>query len=77
MTRSGGRPAHRVSPSYRTLRALDTQLREHGGALTVRRGLPENVVPAVARECGATSVHVSADFAPYGAAHDERRRRAR
>ena len=62
----------RVAFLYRTLRALDEQLREHGGGLTVRRGRPENVVPAVARECGASSVHVSADFAPYGAARDER-----
>ena len=70
LRRPSGAP--RIAFLYRTLRALDTQLREHGGALTVRRGRPENVVPAVARECGATSVHVSADFAPYGAARDER-----
>ena len=39
--------APRIALLYRTLRALDAQLREHGGALTVRRGLLENVVPAV------------------------------
>ena len=38
----------------------------------VRRGDPAEVVPAVAREAGAGAVHVSADFAPYGAARDER-----
>ena len=70
LLRPSGAP--RIAFLYRTLRALDAQLREHGGALTVRRGQPENVVPAVAGECGATSVHVSADFAPYGAARDER-----
>ncbi|HEY0717486.1 MAG TPA: deoxyribodipyrimidine photo-lyase, partial [Streptosporangiaceae bacterium] len=40
--------------------------------LVVRRGKPENVVPAVAREAGASSVHISADFGPYGRARDER-----
>ncbi len=64
--------APRVAFMYRTLRALDSQLREHGGALVVRRGKPENVVPAVAREAGASSVHVSADFGPYGRVRDER-----
>src|SRR6201992_562482 len=64
--------APRVAFMYRTLRALDAQLREHGGGLVVRRGKPENVVPAVAQETGASSVHVSADFGPYGRARDER-----
>src|ERR1700742_5402264 len=64
--------AARVAFMYRTLRALDAQLREHGGGLVVRRGKPENVVPAVAREAGASSVHISADFGPYGRARDER-----
>src|SRR6201995_570385 len=64
--------APRVAFMYRTLRALDEQLREHGGGLVVRRGKPESVVPAVAREAGASSVHISADFGPYGRARDER-----
>ena len=70
LCRPSGAP--RIAFLYRTLRALDEQLRAHGGALTVRLGKPENVVPAVAREGGASSVHISADFAPYGAARDER-----
>ena len=64
--------APRVAFLYRTLRALDGKLRASGGGLVVRRGKPEDVVPAVAREAGASSVHVSADFAPYGAARDGR-----
>src|SRR6201992_1329575 len=64
--------APRVAFMYRTLRALDAQLREHGGGLVVRRGKPENVVPAVANEVGAASVHISADYGPYGQARDER-----
>ena len=62
--------APRVAFLYRTLRALDAELREHGGALTVRRGDPTRVVPAVVRDAGAESVHVSADFNPYGSARD-------
>ncbi|GAA4411495.1 deoxyribodipyrimidine photo-lyase [Actinokineospora soli] len=50
------------------LRALDEQF---GGRLTVLRGDPEEVVPRVAREIGAGSVHVSADFGPYGRERDE------
>jgi deoxyribodipyrimidine photo-lyase len=64
--------AARLAFLYRTLRDLDEQLRERGGGLTVRRGQPENVVPAVARECGAAAVHIGADFGPYGAARDKR-----
>ena len=64
--------APRVAFMYRTLRDLDAKLRQHGGGLVVRRGQPENVVPAVAREAGASSVHISADFGPYGKARDER-----
>lgn len=56
----------------RSLRALDADLRQHGPGLVVRHGRPEDVVPALAAEVGATSVHISADFAPYGAARDER-----
>jgi deoxyribodipyrimidine photo-lyase len=70
LRRPSGAP--RLAFLYRTLRVLDEQLRARGGGLTVRRGKPENVVPAVARECGAASVHISADFGPYGAARDQR-----
>ncbi|MGI8881556.1 MAG: cryptochrome/photolyase family protein [Jatrophihabitans sp.] len=62
----------RLAFLYRSLRALDGELREHGGELVVRHGKPEKVVPEVARETGAAGVHVSADFGPYGAARDER-----
>ena len=70
LRRPSGAP--RLAFLYRSLRALDEDLRSHGGALIVRRGKPENVIPTLARELGATSVHVSADFGPYGAARDER-----
>jgi deoxyribodipyrimidine photo-lyase len=56
----------------RSLRALSADLSAVGGQLVVRSGRPEQVVPELAREVGAHSVHISADFAPYGAARDAR-----
>ncbi|MEP6852617.1 MAG: deoxyribodipyrimidine photo-lyase [bacterium] len=70
LRRPSGGP--RLAFLYRSLRALDADLRAAGGRLVVRQGRPEQVVPAVAAEAGATSVHVSADFNPYGAARDDR-----
>ncbi|WP_200938810.1 deoxyribodipyrimidine photo-lyase [Modestobacter sp. Leaf380] len=40
------------------------------GRLVVRHGRPQDVVPAVAREVGATSVHVAGDTGPYGRRRD-------
>ncbi|HWJ68272.1 MAG TPA: deoxyribodipyrimidine photo-lyase [Nocardioides sp.] len=54
----------------RSLRALDADLRRHGPGLVLRRGRPEEVVPAMVRAAGAGAVHVSADFGPYGARRD-------
>jgi deoxyribodipyrimidine photo-lyase len=62
----------RTAYLFRSLRALDEDLRSHGGRLTVRRGRPEDVVPHVAGEIGAGSVHISEDFAPYGTSRDAR-----
>jgi deoxyribodipyrimidine photo-lyase len=64
--------APRTAFLIRSLRALDAELRTHGGRLVVRRGRPSQVVPAVVGETGARSVHVSEDFGPYGRARDER-----
>lgn len=57
----------RVAYLFASLRALDASL---GGRLTVLGGDPRAVVPAVARAVGATSVHVAADFGPYGRRRD-------
>ncbi|TFV63410.1 deoxyribodipyrimidine photo-lyase [Geodermatophilus sp. DF01-2] len=40
------------------------------GALVLRHGDPARVVPDLAREVGAVSVHVSADTGPYGRQRD-------
>jgi deoxyribodipyrimidine photo-lyase len=70
LLRPAGAP--RVAFLARALRALDEDLKRYGGRLTVRAGSPEEVVPQVAREIGAASVHASEDFGPYGAARDRR-----
>jgi deoxyribodipyrimidine photo-lyase len=56
-----------------SLRVLDEDLRQGGGpGLSVVAGHPAEVVPRVAGRSGATSVHISADFAPYGRRRDAR-----
>ena len=58
---------------FAALHALDTDLKDAGGpGLSVVRGRPADAVPRAARGCGAGTVHISADFAPYGRARDER-----
>ena len=52
-----------------SLRALDEEL---SGQLLLRHGDPTTMVVEVARAAGATSVHASADFAPYGSRRDLR-----
>ncbi len=51
----------------RSLSSLNDAL---GGRLIVRSGDPRSVVPHVASEIRASSVHVAADFGPYGARRD-------
>ena len=52
------------------LRNLHELNKSMDGALVVRTGDPIDVVPAVAREVGATQVFAAKDFAPYGQARD-------
>lgn len=52
----------------RALGALD---RSVGGQLLVKAGDPATILAALARENGATSVHIAADFGPHGRARDE------
>lgn len=58
---------------YGCLRELDESL---GGRLLVVEGDPVDVVPRVAREIGADTVQVAADFGPYGQARDHAVERA-
>ena len=61
--------APRLAFLYRCLRELHERT---DGRLRVLTGRPEDVVPRVAGQVGATAVHVSSDHAPYGRARDER-----
>ncbi|MCU1431025.1 MAG: deoxyribodipyrimidine photolyase [Actinotalea sp.] len=42
------------------------------GALVLRSGRPEDVLPALALEVGASSVHVTTETTPYGRSRDDR-----
>ena len=54
-----------------SLRALDADLRDRYAApLVIRVGSPSTVVPALAAEVGAATVHVSAETTPYGRRRD-------
>ena len=67
---SGSRRMQFLCDSLRQLRDdLD-------GRLLVTRGRPEERIPALVKEIGAPSVHVSEDFAPYGRQRDDRVRSA-
>jgi deoxyribodipyrimidine photo-lyase len=58
----------RLTFLYRALRSLDESL---GGRLLVVRGDPADVVPRVAASVSAATVHVAADFGPYGRRRDD------
>jgi deoxyribodipyrimidine photo-lyase len=59
------------------LRASLARLRDDlDGRLLVTRGRPEQQIPRMAKEIGASSVHISEDFAPFGKRRDERVRAA-
>ncbi|HSN12041.1 MAG TPA: deoxyribodipyrimidine photo-lyase, partial [Propionibacteriaceae bacterium] len=61
------------TPRRRWLAATLLALREtYDGRLTLRTGDPATVIHRVAREAGATAVHVSEETEPEGAARDRR-----
>lgn len=41
------------------------------GRLLITEGLPEQRIPEIGRAIGATSVHISADFSPFGSRRDD------
>ena len=53
---------------FRSLAALDEAM---DGDLVVRTGDPARVIPELAVEVGAASVHLAEDFGPYGRRRDE------
>jgi len=67
---------NRVAFMLEGLRDLDERLRKAGGRLFVRRGDPVREAIAVAKECGASAIHVSADWSAYAQGREERLARA-
>ncbi|GAA1816049.1 deoxyribodipyrimidine photo-lyase [Nocardioides marinus] len=54
-----------------SLRSLDASLRQRRSGLSVVRGDPVRRVVLAAKAVGADTVHVAADFGPYGSRRDE------
>ncbi|WP_055403976.1 MULTISPECIES: deoxyribodipyrimidine photo-lyase [unclassified Mycobacterium] len=73
-------PRLEASSGRRRLKFLGDSLRQLrddlDGRLLVARGRPDELIPRIAAEIGASAVHVSEDFAPYGKRRDERVRAA-
>jgi deoxyribodipyrimidine photo-lyase len=67
---------NRVAFMLEALRDLDAALRKRGGRLFVRQGDPVREAIAAARECGASQLHVSADWSAYARGREERLARA-
>jgi deoxyribodipyrimidine photo-lyase len=67
LQRTSGAP--RLAFLFGCLRELEERT---DGRLRVLAGRPEDVVPSVVQACGAGSVHISSDHAPYGRSRDER-----
>ena len=65
--------APRLAFLYRCLRELHERT---DGRLRVVTGRPEQVLPQLVRDTGATSVHISSDHGPYGRGRDDRVRTA-
>ncbi|MFN2203469.1 MAG: cryptochrome/photolyase family protein, partial [Caldilineaceae bacterium] len=56
---------------YAGLRALDDELRRHGGRLIVRHGTPIDVLSSLMAECGASQIVAQEDYSPYARRRDE------
>ena len=69
------RSANRTTFLLRCLRSLDADLRRLGGRLVVRRGEVAHQAAMLAREIGASAVHLSADVTRTAAARIETLRR--
>jgi deoxyribodipyrimidine photo-lyase len=63
---------NRVAFMLEALRDLDERLRRVGARLYLRRGDPVREAVAMARECGATQLHVSADWSAYARGREQR-----
>ncbi|OBB56243.1 deoxyribodipyrimidine photolyase [Mycobacterium sp. 852013-51886_SCH5428379] len=73
-------PRLHASSGPRRLQYLHDALRDLrerlDGCLLVTRGRPEQRIPALAKEIGASAVHVSEDYTPFGLRRDDAVRQA-
>ena len=73
-------PRLEASSGQRRLQFLGDSLRQLrddlNGRLLVTRGRPDERIPQIAKKIGASSVHISEDFAPFGRRRDDRVRTA-
>ena len=65
--RLAGAGERRLQFLYDSLRELSAAL---DGRLLVTRGRPETRIPNLVKQIGASSVHVSAEFTPFGVRRD-------
>ncbi|MCB0859567.1 MAG: deoxyribodipyrimidine photo-lyase [Solirubrobacterales bacterium] len=72
LTRGRFVSARRTAFMLGCLKALREDLREIGADLILRHGRPEEAIPELARESGASSVHWTADVSPFARARDSR-----
>lgn len=56
---------------FNGLRRLDEGLRSRGSYLLIRRGLPEEVLPALLKESDAEAVFTEEDYTPFAIRRDE------
>jgi deoxyribodipyrimidine photo-lyase len=63
---------NRVAFLREALADLDEALKQRGGRLFLRQGDPVREALAVARECGASELHVSADWSAYARTRERR-----
>ncbi len=58
------------------LRALHSAQESYDGRIVIRKGKAEEVLPDLAREVGASRIHISAESQPWGRIRDQRVRNA-
>src|ERR1700710_1933470 len=61
----------RVPFIHASVLELDATLREAGGGLIVRHGMPSTEIPDLAREKGGNAVFANRDYEPSAKARDE------
>ena len=61
----------RVTFIYDRLKLIDSELRELGGSLVVKHGLPSAVWNQLCQEHSITEVHTNEDYEPYAVTRDE------